>query len=102
MSSVLLWVSFQLAKHHYLCYCAGTRSSHQDVCRFLCWTELKSLRRYLQRDPCDDIQRVDDVPEGLAHLPSVGVPHHGVQINLLRDDTIFGHYPIAVINGFHG
>lgn len=43
---------------------------------------------YLQGNPSDDVQRVDDVPEGFAHLPPMSVPHHGVQINLLRSDAI--------------
>ena len=35
-----------------------------------------------QGDPCDDIQGVDDIAQGLAHLPAVGVPHHRVQVHL--------------------
>lgn len=42
------------------------------------------LRLYLQRDPCNDVQRVNDVSQRFAHLPSVGVPHHCMQINLER------------------
>lgn len=40
------------------------------------------IRPYLQGDACYDIQGVDDIAQGFAHLASVGVPHHGVQINL--------------------
>jgi pterin-4a-carbinolamine dehydratase len=30
----------------------------------------------------DDVERVDDVAERLAHLPAVGVAHHGVKVDL--------------------
>ena len=35
-------------------------------------------------DPVDDVERVDDVAEGLAHLAAMGVSHHGMEEDLLE------------------
>lgn len=37
---------------------------------------------HLQGDPCNYVQRVNDVAQRFAHLPPVGVSHHCMQINL--------------------
>lgn len=39
---------------------------------------------YFKSNACDDVQRIDDIAERLAHLPSVGISHHCVQIHLDR------------------
>lgn len=52
------------------------------------------IRIHLQGDPSNDIKRVDDVAQRFAHLPSVGVPHDGVQINLC---TITSLRVVAVV-----
>ena len=36
----------------------------------------------LQGDPSHHVQRVDDVAKRLAHLATVRVPYHGVQVHL--------------------
>ena len=36
----------------------------------------------LQGDPSYHVQRVDDVAKRLAHLATVSVPYHGVQVHL--------------------
>lgn len=49
---------------------------------------------HLQGDAGNDVHRVDDVAQGFAHLPSVGVSHHGVQINL-QQKSAGGHQNLA-------
>lgn len=56
---------------------AGPLNMHQSVTR-IC----------LQRDPCNDIQGVNDIAKRFAHLPSMGIPYHCVQINLYKGDNI--------------
>lgn len=55
----------------------------QCVCVYLCLNQ-GVIQTYLQGDPCNDIKRVNDVAQRLAHLPPVSIPHHSVQINLTR------------------
>lgn len=45
-------------------------------------THQRTVRLYLEGDPGNDVQRVNDVAQRLAHLPSMGVSHHRMQINL--------------------
>lgn len=40
------------------------------------------LSSYLQLCPSDDIPWVQHIPQGLAHLPALLVPNHGVQKHL--------------------
>lgn len=40
------------------------------------------LGSHLQRHPRDDVQGVDDVPQGFAHLAPVGVADNGVEVHL--------------------
>lgn len=49
---------------------------------------------HLQGDAGNDVHGVDDVAQGFAHLPSVGVSHHGVQINL-QQKSAGGHQNLA-------
>lgn len=42
----------------------------------------------LQRDPSNDVQGVNDVTQRFAHLSSMGVPHHCMQINLQQKSII--------------
>ena len=37
---------------------------------------------HLERDPLDDVQRVDDVAQRLAHLAAVLVSDHRVKVHL--------------------
>lgn len=45
-------------------------------------THQRTVKLYLEGDPGNDVQRIDDVAQRLAHLPSMGVSHHRMQINL--------------------
>lgn len=47
-------------------------------------TQPARLSSYLQLRPSDDVPRVQHVPQGLAHLPALPVPDHGVQKHLGR------------------
>lgn len=53
-------------------------------------THQRLIKPHLQGDPGNDVQGVDDVAQGFAHLSSVGVPHHCVQINLQQKSV--GHH----------
>jgi hypothetical protein len=53
----------------------------------------------LQADALDDVQRVDHVAQGLAHLAAVSVAHHRVQVHLAgraphraSDKALHGEY----------
>lgn len=48
---------------------------------------------HLQGDPCNYVQRVNDVAQRFAHLPPVGVSHHCMQINLWgkKASSLLGH-----------
>ena len=48
-------------------------------------TEIFIHQAYLERDAADHVHRVDDVPQRLGHLPTVGVTHHRVEIHLPGD-----------------
>ena len=50
----------------------------------------------LERQSLDDIERVDDIPQALTHLPTVGVTNHGVAIHLSE-----GHLPREVKTEHH-
>lgn len=41
-----------------------------------------AISRYLEGDACNDVQWINDVAQRFAHLPSMGIPHHCMQINL--------------------
>lgn len=43
---------------------------------------------YLERDAFNDMERVNNIAQGLGHLAAMGVAHHGVQVHLLE-----GHLP---------
>lgn len=47
-------------------------------------TQPARLSSYLQLRPSDDVPRVQHIPQGLAHLPALPVPDHGVQKHLGR------------------
>lgn len=57
------------------------REGGLNVCENLN-THQSGIRLYLQGDPCNHIQRVNDVAQRFAHFPSMGVPHHCMQIDL--------------------
>ena len=46
-----------------------------------------AVSTHLQRDAVDDVQRIDDVAERLAHLAAVLVADHGVQVDLTSHHT---------------
>jgi hypothetical protein len=50
----------------------------------------------LERQSLDDIERFYDVPQALAHLPTVSVTNHGVAIHLSE-----GHLPREVKSEHH-
>ena len=58
------------------------REERLYVCVYLDMHHSVIKEIYLQGDPCDDVQGVNDVAQRFAHLPSVGVPHHRMKINL--------------------
>lgn len=64
----------------------GQRKDRRYVCGYLNMHQ-SVIRLYLEGDPCNDVQGVDDVSQRFAHLPSMGVPHHCVQINLEESIT---------------
>mmetsp|Transcript_20794 Transcript_20794/g.69432 ORF Transcript_20794/g.69432 Transcript_20794/m.69432 type:complete len:230 (+) Transcript_20794:691-1380(+) len=49
-------------------------------------TLLEACLKVLEGDALDDIEGVDDVPEGLRHLPAVRVSDHGV-----KEDSVEGN-----------
>lgn len=58
------------------------RERRQPAC--LCVSICTCIRLYLQRDPSNDVKRINDVAKRLAHLPSMGIPHHRMQIHLWK------------------
>ena len=39
---------------------------------------------YLERDASHDIQRVNDIPQTLAHLPAMSISHHRMEVHLTK------------------
>jgi len=43
---------------------------------------LIAVRHTFQRNTIDDVERVNDIAKGFAHLSTVCIAHHGVEVHL--------------------
>lgn len=50
----------------------------------------------LKRDAFNDVDRVDDIAQGLGHLAAMGIAHHRVEVHLLE-----GHLPCTTTPTTH-